>query len=101
MAVYADDLLIVDEDTDEIQKTADGLAKQVELTKLDELKNYPGINIERDTTGIFYMDQAQFLQKIIDRFGLKNAKNYKTPLGTGHMKIARDGKAMNNSDGFQ
>lgn len=39
------------------------------LMRLGELKSYLGINIERGREGFFfYMDQADYIQKIIDRF---------------------------------
>jgi hypothetical protein len=101
VTVYVDDLLIADEDEDEIQNTASELEEEFELTRLGELKNYLGINIERDSNGVFYMDQAQYIQKIIDRFGLQDAKISKIPMDTGYLKIAHDGKAMSNSDNFQ
>lgn len=101
MVVYVDDLLIADKDANKIQNTADGLAAQFKLTRLGELKSYLGINIERDVNGIFYMDQVQYFQKIINKFGLQDAKISKTPLDTGYIKIARDGKAMDHANKFQ
>jgi hypothetical protein len=101
VAVYVDDLLIADENDYEIEKTAYGLEKEFDLTRLGELKSYFGINIQRDSNGVFYMDQAQYIQKTIDRFGLKDAKISATLLDTGYLKIARDGKPMHNGEKFQ
>jgi transposase InsO family protein len=101
VAVYVDDLLIADENDYEIEKTADGLEKEFDLTRLGELKSYLGINIQRDSNGVFYMDQAQYIQKTINRFGLKDARISATPLDTGYLKIARDGKPMHNGEKFQ
>lgn len=101
MIVYVDDLLIADVNKEEIMKTAESLEQHFELTWLGELNNYLGINIERDPEGTYYMNQAQYIQKIINRFGLQDAKSSKIPLDTGYLKLSRDEKSMENNEDYQ
>ncbi|KAK2578199.1 hypothetical protein KPH14_011655 [Odynerus spinipes] len=89
------------EQRQEIEETAKGLEKHFELTRLGELTNYLGINIERDSQGSYYIDQAQYIQKVINRFGLQDAKSSQIPLDTGYLKICRDGKGMKDNNNYQ
>lgn len=56
MSVYADGLLITDQNKVVIRTTADRLQKVFELTRLGELKNYLGIDVRRDSDGVHWID---------------------------------------------
>lgn len=56
MSVYADGLLITDQNKVVIRTTADRLQKVFELTRLGELKNHLGIDVRRDSDGVHWID---------------------------------------------
>lgn len=101
MIVYVDDILIASSNTQEICETASGLERKFELTQLGELEHYLGINVQKDSEGIYSINQEQYIDKIIERFGQVHAKPSKIPLDTGYFKMSENKTPMTNSDDYQ
>ena len=78
-----------------------GSRKYLSSRNLRNKKKHLGIDIEKDSNGVFYLDHAQYIQTIIDKFGLQESQISNMPLDISYFKIARDGKMMHNSGGFQ
>lgn len=79
MVIYVDDILIAGANKEEIDKTATELEEKFELTRLGELTNYLGINVQRDSEGVYYIDQEKYIERIIDKFGLQDSKTSRVP----------------------
>lgn len=101
MVIYVDDILVAGSNTQEVYETASGLEREFELTKLGELEHYLGINVQKDSEGTYSINQEQYIEKIIERFGLDAAKPSKIPLDTGYFKMSEGKMPMTNSDDYQ
>lgn len=101
MIIYVDDILVADTSEEKIDETARGLERALELTRLGELKSYLGIRIRRDPEGIYSIDQEEYIEKIVERYGLGDAKISKIPLNTGYFKASENKKPMVNNHFYQ
>lgn len=66
-----------------------------------ENSNYLGINARKDSEGIYSIDQEQYIQKIVEKFGLEDAKISKIPMDAGYLKLIGDKRPMVNGDIYQ
>lgn len=86
LIIYVDDVIIGSKREEEIDKAENLLGQYFKLTSLGNLNYYLGINIEKEESGIYSMNQKGYIEKIIERFNLKDAKNSKIPLDPGYFK---------------
>ncbi|KAM4034738.1 LOW QUALITY PROTEIN: uncharacterized protein ACNLHF_021423 [Anomaloglossus baeobatrachus] len=70
-------------DTDDILRI---LNQHFEIKDLGNVKQYLGIQIEREEDGSFLLNETHMIQDIIETFGLKNAKTVKSPMETNYLK---------------
>ena len=75
--VYVDDLIMAAENEKMITNASHKLSEIVELNCLGDLKYYLGINIERTEKGIFLIHQHTYIDQVIQKFGMQNAKTSK------------------------
>jgi hypothetical protein len=63
-----------------------------EMSMMGELKYFLGFQIKKLQEGTFIC-QTKYIQDILKKFGIKNAKPIKTPMGTnGHLDLDTRGK---------
>jgi hypothetical protein len=61
---------------------------------MGELKYFLGFQIKQLQEGTF-ISQTKYIQDILKKFGMNNAKPIKTPMGTnGHLDLDRGGKSV-------
>jgi hypothetical protein len=61
---------------------------------MGELKYFLGFQIKQLQEGTF-ISQTKYIQDILKKFGMKNAKPIKTPMGTnGHLDLDMRGKSV-------
>lgn len=58
-----------------------------EIRNMGEIKQYLGIEVTEDDDGIYSIRQTKYINKVINDFGMQDAKNSKTPLDVGYEKI--------------
>ena len=82
--------------------SARALSKKFQLKDLGSLKFYLGIEIRRDADNIFYIKQSKYIEKIVHRFGLQDAKLSNIPLDQWYMKTRdHDQTPMPQSERYQ
>jgi hypothetical protein len=60
-----------------------------------ELKYFLGFQVKQLQEGTF-ISQTKYIQDILNKFGMKDAKPIKTPMGTnGHLDLDTGGKSVN------
>ncbi|PNF37230.1 Retrovirus-related Pol polyprotein from transposon TNT 1-94 [Cryptotermes secundus] len=91
LALYVDDFLIVTNDISEKERLVKKLGSKFRLKDLGETKYLLGMRI-RKRNGSIYVDQEEYICKILEKFAMINCKNVSTPLPAG-CKLDR-----NNSD---
>jgi hypothetical protein len=68
------------------------MIQKFEMSMLGELKYFLGFQIKQLQEGTF-ISQTKYIQDIVKKFGMKNGKPIKTPMGTnGHLDLDTGGK---------
>jgi hypothetical protein len=64
------------------------------MSMMGELKHFLGFQIKQLQDGTF-ISQTKYIQDIFKKFGMKNGKPIKTPMGTnGHLDLDTGGKSI-------
>ena len=64
------------------------------MSMMGELKYFLGFKIKKLQEGTF-ISQTKYIQDILTKFGMKDAKPIKTPMGTnGHLDLDMGGKSV-------
>ena len=98
--IYVDDIVIATKNTDEIQKFEQELSEKFRMSKLGDIKEYSGIQVERDKEQIFYIHQRKYIEQILEIYGLKDAKGSEIPMCTGYRKV-QNSKPLQDNTKFQ
>jgi hypothetical protein len=68
------------------------MIQKFEMSMMGELKYFLGFQIKQLQEGTF-ISQTKYIEDILKKFGMKNAKPIKTPMGTnGHLDLETGGK---------
>lgn len=100
VVVYVDDFLIACKKRKPIEKTANNLKEHFTLSNLGEIRHYLGVQVIRDNNGIFWIHQGNYIDQILARFGLHEAKTSSIPLDPGFDKIEEQ-VPMKDSEKYQ
>jgi len=89
LALYVDDMLIAGANMAEIDRLKKQLSENFEMKDLGPAKQILGMRISRDRSkGILNLSQEKYIEKLLSRFNVGNAKTRNTPLGT-HLKFSK------------
>ena len=80
VAVYVDDLLFVGPDRDLIGRHLDTLETEYGIKRLGDANFILGIQVIRRSDGTIALSQRQYLEDVLTRFGMRDAKPASTPL---------------------
>jgi hypothetical protein len=70
------------------------MIQKFEMSMMGELKYFIGFQIKQLQEGIF-ISQTKYIQDILKKFGMKDVKPIKTPMGTnGHLDLDTGGKSV-------
>jgi hypothetical protein len=70
------------------------MIQKFEMSIMGELKYFLGFQIKQLQEGTF-ISQTKYIQDILTKFGVKDAKPIKTPMGTnGHLDLDTGGKSV-------
>jgi hypothetical protein len=70
------------------------MIQKFEMSMMGEMKYFLGFQIKQLQEGTF-ISQTKYTQDILKKFGMKNAKPIKTPMGTnGHLDLDTGGKSV-------
>jgi hypothetical protein len=70
------------------------MVQKFEMSMMGELKYFLGFQIKQLQEGTF-ISQTKYIQDILKKFGMKNAKPIKTPMGTnGNLDLDTRGKSI-------
>lgn len=98
LVVYVDDLVIACEEEEEFEQIIRELNQHFEVTSLGDIKYFLGIEVNRSPDGVS-LNQTTYIQKLLDRFGMTDAKPSKFPISPGHTQSKEetdDNKLANN-----
>jgi hypothetical protein len=90
LLLYVDDMLIAAKEKSEIAKLKAQLSKEFEMKDLRAAKKILGMEISRDRkSGKLYLSQRGYIEKVLRRFNMHNAKPVSTPLAA-HFRLSSD-----------
>nr|KYP38279.1 Retrovirus-related Pol polyprotein from transposon TNT 1-94 [Cajanus cajan] len=84
LVLYVDYILLASSDIGLLHETKRFLIKNFEMKDLGEVSFVLGIKILRDRShGIIRLSQENYIDKVLDRFGMKDSKPGDTPIAKG------------------
>ena len=90
LLLYVDDMLVTGSDMQEIVNLKHKLSKQFEMKDLGAPKQILGMRIKRDTNSrTLLLLQDKYINKVLSRFNMQNAKVVSTPLGV-HFRLSKE-----------
>ena len=90
LLLYVDDMLIAGANMKEILYLKESLAKEFAMKDLGAAKQIRGMRIVRERrAGVLTLSQEQYIEKVLCRFNMQNAKPVKTPLAA-HFKLSSE-----------
>ena len=89
LLLYVDDMLVAGSNMQEIVNLKLKLSKQFEMKDLGAVKQILGMRIKRDTNSrTLLLSQDKYINKVLSRFNMQNAKVVSTPLGV-HFRLSK------------
>ncbi|KAE8695859.1 U-box domain-containing protein 31 [Hibiscus syriacus] len=90
LLLYVDDMLVAGSNMQEIIHLKQKLSKQFAMKDLGAAKQILGMRIKRDIkSGTLMLSQAKYINKVLSRFNIQDAKPVSTPLGV-HFRLSKD-----------
>ncbi|KAG5673868.1 hypothetical protein PVAND_003879 [Polypedilum vanderplanki] len=80
LIIHVDDILIAGSDLEIISQTQATLSKHFQVKDLGTVKFFLGIAINQDEEGNFFINQENYIKKIVSEASLSDAKPSKIPL---------------------
>ena len=88
LLLYVDDMLIAAKNLSEIHTLKMQLSSEFEMKYLRVAKKILDMEIKRERgVGKLFLTQKNYLKKVLERFGMKNAKPVSTPLAN-HFRLS-------------
>lgn len=84
--IYVDDIAIVTKSPETMNTVKSILVSKFNTQDLGEIKQYLGVEVTRDKDGIFHLNQEQYINKIVNDFGLTTAKTSDVPIHVSYGK---------------
>lgn len=90
LLLYVDDMLVAGPDIDEIKNLKMQLSKEFDMKDLGPARKILGMQITRDKQrGVLQLSQAEYINRVLQRFNMGNAKPISTPLGS-YFRLSKD-----------
>jgi hypothetical protein len=92
--IYVDDIIFGSTNKSSCEEFSRIMIHKFEMSMMGKLKYFLGFQIKQLQEGTFTC-QTKYIQDILKKFGMKNAKPMKTPMGTnGHLDLDSGGKSV-------
>jgi hypothetical protein len=92
--IYVDDIIFGSTNKSSCEEFSRIMIHKFKMSMMGELKYFLGFQIKQLQGGTFIC-QTKYIQDILKKFGMKNAKPIKTPMGTnGHLDLNTGGKSV-------
>jgi hypothetical protein len=92
--IYVDDIIFGSPNKSNYEEFSRIMIQKFEMSMMGELKYFLGLQIKQLQEGTF-ISQTKYIQDILKKFGMKNGKPIKTPMGTnGHLDLDMGGKSV-------
>jgi hypothetical protein len=90
--IYVDDIIFGSTNQKSCEEFSRVMTQKFEMSTMGELTYFLGFQVKQLKDGTFF-SQTKYTQDLLKRFGIKDAKPAKTPMGTdGHVDLNKGGK---------
>jgi hypothetical protein len=90
--IYVDDIIFGSTNKSTCEEFSRIMIQKFEMSMMGELKYFLGFQVKQLQEGTF-ISQTKYIQDILTKFAMKDAKPIKTPMGTnGHLNLDTGGK---------
>ena len=100
MIVYVDDIVIIGNDHNGIQKLKQHLFSHFQIKDLGKLKYFLGIEIAQSNSGVV-MSQRKYVLDILEETDMLNCKPVDTPMDPNVKLIPGQGEPLRNSGRYR
>jgi hypothetical protein len=92
--IYVDDIIFGSTNKSTCEEFSRIMIQKFEMSMMGELKYFLGFKVKQLQEDTF-ISQTKYIQDILTKFGMKDAKPIKTPMGTnGHLDLDTGGKSV-------
>jgi hypothetical protein len=92
--IYVDDIIFGSTNKSTCEEFSRIMVQKFEMSMMGELKYFLRFQVKQLQEGTF-ISQMKYIQDILTKFGMKDAKPIKTPMGTnGHLDLNTGGKSV-------
>jgi hypothetical protein len=92
--IYVDDIIFGSTNESTCEEFSRIMTQKFEMSMMGELKYFLGFQVKQLQEGTF-LSQTKYTQDILSKFGMKDAKPIKRPMGTnGHLDLDEGGKSV-------
>jgi hypothetical protein len=92
--IYVDDIIFGSTNKSTCEEFSRIMIQKFEMSMMGKLKYFLGFQVKQLQEGTF-ISQTKYIQDILTKFGMKDAKPIKTPMGTnGHLDLNTGGKSI-------
>jgi hypothetical protein len=92
--IYVDDIIFGSTNKSTCEEFSRIMVQKFEMSMMGELKYFLGFQVKQLQEGTF-ISQTKYIQDILTKFGMKDAKPIKTPMGTNeHLDLDMGGKTV-------
>jgi hypothetical protein len=92
--IYVDDIIFGSTNKSTCEEFSRIMIQKFEMSMMGELKYFLGFQVKQLQDGTFII-QTKYIQDILTKFGMKDVKPIKTPMGTnGHLDLDTGGKSV-------
>jgi hypothetical protein len=92
--IYVDDIIFGSTNQKSCEEFSRVMMQKFEMSIMGELNYFLGFQVKQFKEGTF-ISQTKYTQNLLKRFGMKDAKPAKTPMGTdGHLDLDKAGNSI-------
>jgi hypothetical protein len=92
--IYVDDIIFGSTNQKSCEEFSRVMTQKFEMSMMGELNYFLGFQVKQ-LKDVTFISQTKYTQDILKRFGMKDAKPAKTPMGTdGHVDLNKGGKSV-------
>jgi hypothetical protein len=92
--IYVDDIIFGSTNQKSCEEFSRAMTQKFEMSMMGELTYFFGFQVKQLKDGTF-LSQTKYTQDLLKRFGMKDAKPAKTPMGIdGHVDLNKGGKSV-------
>jgi hypothetical protein len=92
--IYVDDIIFGSTNQKHCEEFSSIMMQKFKMSMMGELNNFLGFHVKQLKEGTF-ISQTKYTQDLFKRFGMKDAKPAKTPIGTDrHLDLDKGGKSV-------